>query len=530
MKILKGKSITLRLPNGEERKSAFAIVELDDITASHNERTFASSVGYPVSEDGHNINDRNYSGDKQAQAQVMEYARDLKPELLITTSRSIDGTPIINADGFVVSGNNRTMSLKLAKQDYPQNYIEYFEFLKEEYQAFGIDYENFKKEKFNYPVLVRIDYDIPALNTAELAKYNQSTQKGKRPVDKAIELSAVLRTNPGCRDGMAHTLTDYERMSSFYTNGSDQKTVIDLMVKCNLVTEQQKPEFWTPETGFTQVGKNFMETVLASVVLDKESLTVAETDGVKSVRQVIVTSLPVIMQNASLTEGSLVHDLNDAVLLQNEKVRSGLQFANFLSQSNIFATEQKIFSFKSLWLNLLLNRGQRAFKATMERYNNSVSSNTGESLFATELLSPTAVFENIILTESTKNSDSENQDKKAIELYANAHNLLPKTQPLEPKIETKMTSIRNLNKVEEELTVLRKRMARELKNGKTEKDINILRLKEKDLMREYATMKSIVDGTFKQPTPSVSDSKTDKIKKLKLIKIKTATLALKYKY
>jgi len=75
---------------------------------------FASSKGYPHTPDGNNINDRNYKNDKNAQAQVLEYARNLEPQRLISLTSTPAGTPIVTTDGYVISGNNRTMSLKLA--------------------------------------------------------------------------------------------------------------------------------------------------------------------------------------------------------------------------------------------------------------------------------------------------------------------------------------------------------------------------------------------------------------------------------
>lgn len=436
MKALLGKKITLHLPNGEDRNAQFAIVELNDIMASHDEYTFAPTPQYPTSPDGHNINDRNYSGDKQAQAQVAEYAHQLQPDRLISTSRTPSGTPIINKEGFVVSGNNRTMSLKRAIKDYPQRYFEYKEFLREELEAYGFRKYTSNKpnhflnsggklEKFEQPVLVRIDYDIPALNTAELAKYNMDTKKGKRPIDKAIELSSVLRTNPGCRDGIAQILSEYERLSDFYEKPNDQKKVIDLMVKCNLVTEQEKPEYYTPEIGFGISGKQFLETVLASIILKKEPLLVSENDGVREMRKVIVTSLPVLMSNQILPEGSLIEDINTAVLLQSDMRQSGLPFASQLAQISAFGT-QRLYSEKSLYLNRLMDKGQRRFKNAIDRYNNSVGSNSGMSFFETEKLSPSDVFDKVIKLEAMRDNKDAPIEQKAIDNYIRTY-LLPST-------------------------------------------------------------------------------------------------------
>jgi len=133
-----GKEININMPDGTKHKGRFAIVDADTIIASHNENTFNSSKGYPLNEDGTNINDRNYLDDVNAQKLVGDYARNLEPERMITTSRTPSGTPIITKDGFVVSGNNRTMSIKKAIREYPEKFNAYKEFLEEEIAAFGL--------------------------------------------------------------------------------------------------------------------------------------------------------------------------------------------------------------------------------------------------------------------------------------------------------------------------------------------------------------------------------------------------------
>jgi hypothetical protein len=124
-RIIKGRERVIIIGSDEKRNSIFAIVELDNIIASHNENNFSNSIGYPVDKNGRNVNDRNYSKDKNAQAKVKTVAQDLEPNLIIDTSSSSSGTPIITIDGIVVSGNNRVMSLKLAKNNFADQYKNY---------------------------------------------------------------------------------------------------------------------------------------------------------------------------------------------------------------------------------------------------------------------------------------------------------------------------------------------------------------------------------------------------------------------
>lgn len=395
--VIIGREIQISMPNGEKRNAVFAIVELDNIIASHNEENFHSEPLYPKNASGNNINDRNYKDDQGAQKQVMDAARELEPERVITTSRTPSGTPIITKDGFVVSGNQRTMSLKLAAKNYPENYKQYVDYLIDESSAYGFDIFSissfevggsvkcytFRNTKdindlglvLVHPVLVRIDYDFPEYTTQELAKYNKDTKKSERPIDKAIKLSNILRDNSHCADIIAATVGEYETFSEFYVNIVGQKRLAKTLVECNLLTEQELPAYFS-ETTFTETGKEFIENLLAALILDREALMATEQPGVKSTRQKLLTSLPVLMKNASLPEGSLKQKINDAVILQYNM--KGSTFADFIRQRTMFGT---MYDRKTVYLNRLIDSGKIKFKQAIEGYNEAIMTNQGASLF-----------------------------------------------------------------------------------------------------------------------------------------------------
>lgn len=392
MPIAKGKEITLSLPNGEKRRAQFALVELDNTLASHNHKTFASTPGYPKNDQGENINDRNYEDDKLAQERVREMAKNLDPYQLITTSRTPSGTPIVageqfNGEWIVVSGNNRTMSLKLAEREYPDSYEAYEYALEEELPAFGIDPKELNR--FGLPFLVRIDYDFPAFQTQELAKYNQSDMKGKRQVDKAIERSNALRENEFCSARIPIMLNNYERMSDFYSDRNAQKEMLDMLIQCNLVTEQSIPEYYE-EGYFTSAGKELVESVLAGIVLDKAALKATERDGLKQARRVIVYAIPALMSNNTLKEGSLIKQVNEAILYLNDQKASGLPFDQYINQGALFAEKQ--YSKEAIYLSRLISMGQRKFKESILSYNQSLRNSGGAALFEDQAVTPTEAF------------------------------------------------------------------------------------------------------------------------------------------
>jgi len=389
-----GREIELQLANGERHKGRFVIVELDEILASHNERTFSTSEGYPLTDLGENINDRDYTNDPNAQAMVLSWAQNFEPSRVITTSRTDSGTPIISEDGFVVSGNNRTMSLKLAADRYPERYEAYKEFLKEEIMAFGFDEAQasamIDDEYFARPVLVRIDYDFPEYTTLELSKYNKETKKAERPVDKAIKLSKLLLGNERCYTIISDTIGQYDSFTDFYKAIPAGKKMINDLVNCDILTTQELPAYW--DNGWTRTGKGFIEDMMAAMILKKSALMVAEQAGVRRFKQIIGTSLPVLLKNNQL-EDSLIDDINQAVLLQSRITKSGMDFEDYITQSEMF--DEK-FDREAMYLNRLLAAGRNTFKGAIEGYNGSMGQAGVGDIFG-ETATPKEAFEHWIV-------------------------------------------------------------------------------------------------------------------------------------
>ena len=65
-KSVTGNKKTVTLPDGTKIKCHYKIVEADAPTASHDEKTFAPSKGFPTTKDGKSVNDRDYQNDADA--------------------------------------------------------------------------------------------------------------------------------------------------------------------------------------------------------------------------------------------------------------------------------------------------------------------------------------------------------------------------------------------------------------------------------------------------------------------------------
>lgn len=406
-KILYGREKSLTLPTGEKRTAQYVIVDLDEIKASHNEITYADTIGYPVNEYGRNINDRNYKTDPAAQQTVVSIAKNLDADKLIELTSSPSGTPIINKDGFVVSGNNRIMSLKLAAGKYPEQYENYVKTLLHEITSFGFTAQtaiNIRDKHYTFtngirkPVLVRIDKDIPILNTTELAKYNLTARKGERPVDQAVKLGNILRENEKCRNVILSIVDGYETFSDLYAaqGRNDRKRLIQAFVDCGLIPEQQTVSYYNEYGDFTDAGKDFVENVLSAMVLSPDALNVAGQEGIRRLRQIIISSLPVLITNENLGPASLRPYISEAVVIEY-KARQVGDFADYMRSQQLFEGDQ--FNEKSFYINRLLNEGRNKFKDAIKKYNDAIKSNTGSSLFGSEQLSPDDIFDRTIVRQ-----------------------------------------------------------------------------------------------------------------------------------
>lgn len=388
-----GKKRSLTLPNGQKHEAQYAVVELDSILASHDEETFADTPGYPKNAAGNNLNDRNYATDKAAQQLVEDYAQNLDPDLVLSLSSTPEGTPIITESGIVVSGNNRTMSMKLARKRYPERWKHYQAELKNELPTFFI-YDEAAIASMKAPVLVRIDYDFGDLTTTNMAKYNASSMKAKSPVDKAVELSTTLREQALCETRIPDILNEFDTLSEFYASVSATQRIIKALQQCSVFNEQDVAAY-VDKGMLTEDGKTLLETVLAALILQPNTLRTANRDGVRALRQAVVNALPALLANKSLpSERTLVPLINAAIDQQAAFVASGLSYCDFIMQGNLFGeseTDPRVFA-----LNRLMVSGQKRFRDAITKYSDNQKGQQGTSMFADQSVSPQEAFEAFI--------------------------------------------------------------------------------------------------------------------------------------
>lgn len=408
---IEGKKAKISMPDGEKREATFQVVEAEDIIASHNESSFNESKGYPTRE-GKNINDRNYKGDKGAQADVIKNAAKLDEDIVISNNATPEGgVPIITSDGIVVSGNGRTMSIKLAASQHPERYKAYTDKLTEEVDTYGIDAE--KLAGMKQPILVKVDANFTEYSTKELAKYNAPTMKAEASIDRAVKIGRTLahKDNERFMVNIMNEVAKHEKFSDLYASREGQKAIKDNLLKSGVIQEREISRFFDEQGNLTKDGKDLLETSLIGTIISENALRAGEIEGVKGFRNKILTALPALAKNKALGEYSLSESISDAVILQQEFNKSGIkEFDAYLRTPKLFGEMQNI---EAAYIHQLIQAGGRKFKTTIEKYNQSAESNFGNDMSMFETLSKDQIFEKLTtldLDEATRQSISKAYD------------------------------------------------------------------------------------------------------------------------
>ena len=134
-----GKPKDVLTPAGRRVPVQPELVEAADLIASHDEGGTVNP-NFPTA-----LQPRDRSR-AASQAQILQMAANLQPELLMPTAQAAEGAPVIGPDMVVESGNARTIAMALAYRQHPESAKRYREHL----EAQGFDTEG-----MTAPVLVQ---------------------------------------------------------------------------------------------------------------------------------------------------------------------------------------------------------------------------------------------------------------------------------------------------------------------------------------------------------------------------------------
>lgn len=402
-----GKSAKIYLPNGEIRNAEYAIVDLDDILASHNEVNFEPTKGFPVDKEGNTVNDRDYRRDKNAQGNVDEIARKYDARN-VSDSEKADGAITISKDFVVLSGNNRTMSAKLAADKYPEQWNKYLDGLKSKAESLGFNQSELSKYK--KPFFVRIDKDFSGdYNKEEFAKYNLTEGKEKTQEQQSATYSEVLKNNPAAKQGLATIAESAESLSDLFGSESKVNQLKNLLVSSGIVLQKDVPKYFDVQGDSVQItgsGKDLYRQLVLGTVFDEKTLYEAKKEGVRAFSDNIIQSVSPIMKNQSLNaDYTMKSAINEAVNLEAQF--SGVKdkfktFDNYISQQGLFGDRP---SKEAIALNLLAKKGKSYFSTVLNKYNQTAETEQEGGMFGQ--LSKDEIFNETILNGKNPFTDGD---------------------------------------------------------------------------------------------------------------------------
>ena len=292
------------------------LVEADAPSASHDEITFRKTEGFPTGKDGATVNDRDYEHDTAAQEAVIDIAADYDGRAL-----GLDSPVIVTQDGVVTSGNNRTMSSKIAARKGTDT--KYIEALKKRAGKFGFtadDVAQFKHPRVVFETEHKGDY-----TTSEFAKFNESGKKAMNPVEKAVKVSKLIKSQTV--EQIAENISEFDTMGDLYADKKATRDIFNTLIESDIIQKTDLPQYYA-DNAITAAGKEFLETVLIGSVVDENNIRQLNTEGGKSIRQKLVRAITPLIENKGMKGYSINKELNEAVGIAVEVAHNKDKFAD----------------------------------------------------------------------------------------------------------------------------------------------------------------------------------------------------------
>ncbi len=320
------------------------IVELNDLIASNEwfGNQLKVNENYPAE-----LQPRDRSS-AQSMDQVRVIASNLTPGRIIDDARSIaNGTPTIGEGNmYVEAGNGRVLALQKAQTDYPDNWNNYQEYLRNSVSEYGIDPSEL--DKFENPVLVRE-------RLGGDAKEFIMDANSRDTLDYSASESALNDANSINMESLSDLdLSEDATMDTFTTD----KNSLPAIEWLRSMSESERAPYVTRnlngDSVLTKAGvTRFINALFATLYATPESMDILKSfsetsdSNIQALETALKSTLPEMARAEALMQTgkrdanyTITSDVMKAAGLLNDARKAGQNIHDYLSQSTIPGMER----------------------------------------------------------------------------------------------------------------------------------------------------------------------------------------------
>nr|DAK32137.1 MAG TPA: Large polyvalent protein associated domain 38 [Caudoviricetes sp.] len=317
-------------PNGLRVKGHYVLVESGAAVPSHDARHgFKQSEGFPTDEKGHTLNDRDYERDLDAQRVQREIARNYD-------ARATQQPVVVSPEGFVLSGNGRTMSGDLAAMENTDG--AYNSYVREYAEMWGFTSD--QVEKLEHPRIVFVSDNPLPLTTETFAAFNAQETKTQSRTEKAVKMGKAVSDEDFAK--ILRIVTDgHETLSDFYSNANAAAEALNVLETSGVITQQDRANLFDGDV-LSDEGRNLLENVLLGKAFEGNPDVVRQLSEVRSLRTSVLNALFYIVENERLNEEfHLSNELSRAInFVYHARKGGGYSFGDkvrtFVQQTELF--------------------------------------------------------------------------------------------------------------------------------------------------------------------------------------------------
>ena len=363
-KKIEGVKDELVLPNGDKLPGRYVMTEVGSYAPSHNpHKNFVMTEGFPTTQEGTTVNDRDYASDKNAQALVEKRSASYD-------QRAITNPVVVSQDGIVLSGNDRTMAGELAAvNNTDSKYVEYL-------QNYGGKY-GFTPEQvgeFEHPRVVFVPDEALPYTTEVFGRFNAKETKSQSKTESAIKIGKSIKDVTVNK--ITTTLAEHEKIQDFFASDKDVNAVISTLVEDGMLLENEVAEMYDGDK-LSIVGRDYLETIFLGMVLPEESVRMSSE--IPSIRQTILSAIPALADNSRIENGyALTKELGEAISMlyraRKAGVKQGESLDDYTRQSDLFLGTPPLHTLVAKEMALKMNsKSKTSFRDFMLAYNRSAT-------------------------------------------------------------------------------------------------------------------------------------------------------------